>query len=90
MDGIESAMTGTTHESLIREVFFGMLDTVVICCECQVSRKRPEPYLDLMLNVKGFKNIEESLLSQFSFETLDDDNKLTCDNCDTKTKSQKG
>ncbi len=80
-------MTGTPYESLIKELFFGMQDTVITCLECGKSRRRPEPFLDLMLNVKGSKDVQASFNDQFSFETLDDDNKLTCDDCGKRTSS---
>ena len=44
----------------------------------------------MMLSVKGYKSVQESLQDQFSFITLDDDNKLTCDTCDKRTSSSKG
>ena len=63
---------------------------MITCLECGESRRRSEAFLDLMLSVKGHKNVESSMQDQFSFITLDDDNKLTCDLCDKRTSSSKG
>jgi hypothetical protein len=60
---------------------------VIMCLECGNARRRPDPFLDLMLTVKNFKNVEKSLEDQFSFETLDGDNKLSCDYCGVRTAS---
>ena len=85
LDAIEQAMEGTPYSSLIRELFFGQLDTVVICSQCKTQRRTPEPFLDLALAVKGHKSLQESLAAHVSFEDLGPDNLLTCDVCGTKT-----
>jgi ubiquitin C-terminal hydrolase len=87
VDAIEQALSGTPYESLIRELYFGELTSVIMCLECGNARKRPEPLLDLMLTVKGFKNVQESMNDLFSFQTFDGDDKLTCDYCGVKTAS---
>ena len=54
-------MFGTPYESLIKELFFGEQTTVIMCLECGNDRRRPDPFLDLMLGVKGFKDVEKSM-----------------------------
>ncbi len=42
-----------------------------MCLECGKARKRDEPFLDLMIDVKGIKGVEDSLKKLFAFETFD-------------------
>lgn len=61
-----------------------------MCLECGNDRRRPDPFLDLMLSVKGFKDVGKSMEDQFAFQTFDGDDKLSCDICGKRTASQKG
>ena len=90
MDAIEQALSGTPYESLVRELYFGQINTVIMCLECGKARKRDEPFLDLMIDVKGIKGVEDSLKKLFAFETFDEENKLECEHCAKKTISQRG
>ena len=77
-EAIEIALSGTVYESLIQELYFGQQNTVITCTQCNQSRKRPEPFLDLMLTVKGNKGVEQALEQLFSFDELDG---VECETC---------
>jgi hypothetical protein len=49
---------GTPYESLIRELFYGEQTTVIMCLECGNSRRRPDPFLEYLIDVKGRKGLE--------------------------------
>lgn len=42
VEAIEAALAGTMYESLIRELYFGQYDTVIMCMECGEGRRRHE------------------------------------------------
>lgn len=58
LDAIEQALMGTPYESLIRELFYGEQTTVIMCLECGNSRRRPDPFLEYLIDVKGKKGLE--------------------------------
>lgn len=58
-----------------------------MCLECGNSRRRPDPFLELIVEVKGKKGLEQSLESQFSFEIFEGSNALECEHCFKKTSS---
>lgn len=48
-DIIERALKDTAYETLIQELYTGVLNNLIICQKCQIPRKRSENFLDLML-----------------------------------------
>lgn len=86
-------MKDTQYDSVIDELFYGKINSVVICDVCGKDRYNQQRFLDLQLYVKGLKGVEQSLEAQFEFENFTGDNKLTCESeiCQgTKTDSRKG
>lgn len=63
---------------------------MIICEKCGISRKREEKFLDLMIQVKDIKGVDESLHKHFEFEKLDGSNQLFCENCGEKTDTLMG
>jgi ubiquitin C-terminal hydrolase len=80
----------TPYDTLIQQLYTGLLSNLIICQQCGVSRKREETFLDLPIQVKGLAGVEESLKQFFEFDKLEDTNKLFCDNCNEKTDTLKG
>ena len=60
-DALEKSFAGTEFENKIDELFFGLLDSIVTCTVCGKSRVRTERFLDLGLQVRGNKGVEEAL-----------------------------
>lgn len=73
-DLIERALKDTVYESLIEDLYRGVLSKLIICEECQLSRKREEKFLDLVIQVKGLSGVAESLNKLFEFDKLDGSN----------------
>ena len=93
VEALEQSLHGTEYDSAMEEFFFGVQNTVVTCSACNESRIRQDKFLDLGLQIKGRKGVEESLKEIFSFEQFTGDNQLTCDSekCQgVKTDSSKG
>jgi ubiquitin carboxyl-terminal hydrolase 40 len=42
-------------------MFFGLMDSVITCSVCEQSRVKTDRFLDLGLQVRGCKGVEESL-----------------------------
>lgn len=81
-EAVEKSLSSTSYDGLVQELFFGNQNTVLTCLQCGKSRKRPEPFLDLPLQVKGIKGVNESLQNYFGFEELDG---VECEHCNEKT-----
>ena len=78
-DALEQSLAGTEYDSVIQELFFGTQNSVITCDECKQSRVRPDRFLDLGLQVKGYKGVQESLDALFEKESFTESNQLTCD-----------
>ena len=90
-DALEKSIAGTEYDQKIDDLFFGLLDSVITCSVCGQSRVKTDRFLDLGLQVRGCKSVEESLNQLFTFEEFTGDNQLICDNCNgIKTDSKKG
>jgi hypothetical protein len=61
MDAIEKALRGTLYEDIVRALFYGEQTSVIMCLECGNSRGRPDPFLEILLTVKGMKDLQQSL-----------------------------
>jgi len=72
-DAIEQALSGTVYDSIAQELFFGTQQTVVTCVDCNTSRSRGEPFLDLGLQVKNLPSVNASLDNLFQWEHFDGD-----------------
>ena len=60
-DLIERALKDTVYESLIEDLYRGVLSNMIICQQCGVSRKSEEKFLDLVIQVKGRQSVQDSL-----------------------------
>lgn len=89
-DLIERALKDTVYESLIEDLYRGILSNMIICEQCGISRKSDEKFLDLVIQVKDQGGVGQSLNKLFEYDKLDGSNQLFCDNCNMKTDTLKG
>ncbi|EKX50612.1 hypothetical protein GUITHDRAFT_66749, partial [Guillardia theta CCMP2712] len=78
-DNLEEKMKGTIVDGEVPRLFRGKLQNFVKCINVDFSSLREEEFYDLSLNVKGCKNIEESLMKYVEVEKLDGENKYMAD-----------
>lgn len=74
-DKLEMKMKGTPAETCINDLFSGKATSYIRCMDVDFISDRTEPFLDLQLNVKGLRNLEEGFRDYIAEETLDGDNK---------------
>jgi ubiquitin carboxyl-terminal hydrolase 7 len=74
-DNLEEKMKGTPVEKEVPRLFRGKLKNFVKCINVNFSSERVEDFYDLSLNVRGCKNLKESLEKYVEREKLDGDNK---------------
>jgi ubiquitin C-terminal hydrolase len=60
-DALEQSLGGTQYDSVINDLFFGLQNNVITCDVCGSSRVVQDRFLDLGLQVKGYKGVNESL-----------------------------
>ena len=84
IDAIERSLKGTNNESLINEIYQGQMVSRTLCLKCEYCSERKENFLDAIVQIKGLKNLSESLSSQCKSEYLVGDNKYLCDKCNAK------
>jgi ubiquitin carboxyl-terminal hydrolase 7 len=73
-DAIDSKMKNTPVEDTMNRLFRGRSMAYIKCKNVSYTSTRTEDFLDLSLNVKGFKNIYESFKNYVEEESLDGDN----------------
>lgn len=75
MDRLELAMKGTKIEKKLNDVFVGKMKSYIKCVNVPYESSREEEFWDIQLNVKGFKNLQESFENYIEVEMLDGENK---------------
>ncbi|CAI5758987.1 unnamed protein product [Candida verbasci] len=75
MDKLETAMKGTKIENKLNDIFVGKMKSYIKCVNVPYESSRVEDFWDIQLNVKGFKNLEESFNNYIEIEMLDGENK---------------
>jgi len=88
-DRLESELKPFKERGLLQDVFGGKLGHVITCQECKHRSERSEECLAISLDVKGKKNILESLDLYTQGETLDGSNQYYCSQCCAKQDSVK-
>ncbi len=88
-DRLESSLKGSSQQRLLQNVFGGQLSHLVTCKECGFSSERVEDFLSISLDVKGKKDISESLNAYIQGDLLDGSNQYLCTKCDAKRDSVK-
>ncbi|CUM67194.1 uncharacterized protein PRCAT00004887001 [Priceomyces carsonii] len=75
MDKLETAMKGTKIENRLNDIFVGKMKSYIKCVDVPYESSRVEDFWDIQLNVKGFKNLEQSFKNYIEIEMLDGENK---------------
>lgn len=75
MDKLETAMKGTKIENALNDIFVGKMKSYIKCVNVAYESSRVEDFWDIQLNVKGFKNLQESFKNYIEIEMLDGENK---------------
>jgi len=88
---LEQSLKGSPHANLLDHVFGGTLSNQLLGREssCSHQRSRDENFYILSLDVKGKKNVGESLKSFVEGEMLEGDNKFLCGECQRKVDTLK-
>ncbi|KAF3924876.1 hypothetical protein ABW21_db0205556 [Orbilia brochopaga] len=80
-DRIESQITPAEAKKDFRAFFGGTFVQQVKSMECEHVSEREESFSAIQCDIKGKKNLQESLKAYVEGETLDGDNKYSCTNC---------
>lgn len=75
MDNLETKMKGTEVENLLTKLFVGKTKTYIKCVNVDYKSERIEDFWDIQLNVRGFKNLDESFKDYVAVESMDGENK---------------
>ncbi|GEQ67335.1 hypothetical protein JCM33374_g999 [Metschnikowia sp. JCM 33374] len=75
MDKLESAMKGSDIENKLNDIFVGKMKSYIKCVNVPYESSRVEDFWDIQLNVKGFRNVQESFKNYIEIEMLDGENK---------------
>ncbi|KAL0379180.1 UNVERIFIED_CONTAM: Ubiquitin carboxyl-terminal hydrolase 26 [Sesamum radiatum] len=73
--------------TIVQDLFRGGVSHVTRCSKCgneSEASSKIEDFYELELNVKGLKNLDESLDDYLSIEELEGDNQYYCDACATR------
>ncbi|KAK6884573.1 Ubiquitin carboxyl-terminal hydrolase 15 [Candida tropicalis] len=75
MDKLETAMKGSDIEGALNDIFVGKMKSYIKCVNVPYESSRVEDFWDIQLNVKGFKNLEQSFQNYIEIEMLEGENK---------------
>ena len=81
-DKIETSLKPTPFKRILEDVFGGKTCNQTVCSNCKAVNERFEPFYPLSLEIKGYKNIEESFKKFINGEVISD---YQCDACKKKT-----
>jgi ubiquitin carboxyl-terminal hydrolase 40 len=83
-DTIVRALYGTDYHETVKSLFRGITTRYKTCLACGESTERPEEFFDLCLQVKNIKSVGQSLQAMTAPESMDGDNAIYCDTCQSK------
>jgi hypothetical protein len=81
LDKIENLICKTKMSGLIESIFGGQMCNIIECKGCRFKKFNCENFSNLSLEVKGMKNIQQSLEKMIEVETVSD---YFCENCKEK------
>jgi ubiquitin C-terminal hydrolase len=88
VDVLEKIFCTTPYEGHVNNFFRILSSGYMVCTNCNFIKNREEFNLDIVLPVKGFASVTESLDSLYNnYELIDD---FKCDACEQKVTIQKG
>ncbi|OVA08284.1 Ubiquitin carboxyl-terminal hydrolases family 2 [Macleaya cordata] len=73
--------------TIVQDLFRGSVSHVTRCSKCgqdSEASSKMEDFYELELNIKGLKNLDESLEDYLSVEELRGDNQYFCESCGTR------
>ncbi|TMW63070.1 hypothetical protein Poli38472_005688 [Pythium oligandrum] len=85
LDRLETALKSTPQGTkCLNHTFGGKQIAQNIPQECKHRNEKEDPFIRVPLEIRGKESIEESLASYVEGELMHGDNKVTCDECETK------
>jgi hypothetical protein len=66
LDTMERALTGTPAEQQVKSNFKGLAAKYITCLNCNKSRDTPEPFFELMAQVKDVPTLNASIQSMIT------------------------
>ena len=88
-DKFEALFKGTKQDGLPGRFFGGSVMNQIISKECEHLSEREEAFMALSLEVKGKRNLAESLQAYIQGDLLSGDNKYECAQCNKKVDAVK-
>jgi ubiquitin C-terminal hydrolase len=73
----------------INHIFGGYQRSQVLCLACKMRSDTYDYFMDLMLDIRGAKSLEEALKRYTQAETLDKDNAYRCGRCKREVAARK-
>ena len=73
----------------INHIFGGYQRSQVLCLTCKMRSDTYDYFMDLMLDIRGAKSLEEALRKYTQAETLDNDNAYRCGRCKREVAARK-
>ena len=80
-DRLENALKPTSRKYLLQGIFGGKQCSQMVCTECGYSKNRMEDFLNLSLNIKDIKSVQQALEKLVEGETISD---YQCPGCNRK------
>lgn len=75
MENLETKMKGTEVDNILNRIFVGRTKTYIKCIDVDYGSERVEDFWDIQLNVRGYKNLDESFRDYIAVETMNGENK---------------
>ena len=88
MDLLENRLKGTNNENIVKYIFQGKQNDNIIF-DCKHKRTNESNFYSIQLQVKGKKDIYESLDTFIEGERMEGDNSIMCEGCNKKIPSKK-
>ncbi|KAK9460122.1 uncharacterized protein V1516DRAFT_665637 [Lipomyces oligophaga] len=88
-DRLESQISDADLKHLLTNCFGGSLITQIKSKGCEHVSQRTEPFSAVQCDIKGKKNLRESLNAFVEGEIMDGDNKYWCSQCSTHVEAEK-
>lgn len=76
-----AADVGYCHDSVVKEIFGGALQSEVKCLSCGAESRKTDEMMDISLDVFQSSSLKDALGRFFQPEVLDGSNKYSCEKC---------
>ncbi|KAK9451359.1 uncharacterized protein V1518DRAFT_369045 [Limtongia smithiae] len=88
-DRLEGQIDVAERKEAIKKCYGGMLLTQIKSKECEHVSETQEPFSAIQCDIKGKRNLTESLVSYVEGETLEGENKYKCSSCGTHVDAER-